>query len=133
MSHEHPVRRKDTHWRSLEPLEAQHCSGTSATTPGASDTAHPLDPLSAHDIAKAVQIVHTLGYLTAAMRIISITLHEPPKATVLAFDAAQQTGTPLPAGVREVELVVYDPAINTTIEAVVSLTTLLVSWQRLTG
>jgi len=136
MSHEHPARRKETHWRSLEPLEALHRSGSSVSTPGASDTAHPLDPLSAHEIAKAVQIVRTLGYLTAAMRIISVTLHEPPKATVLAWDAAhvaQQMGTSRSSVAREVELVVYDPATNTTIEAVVSLTTLLVSWQRLTG
>ena len=135
MSHEHHARRKENHWLSLEPHEAPHRSGTStsASTPGASDPAHPLDPLSAHEIAKAVQIVRTLGYLTAAMRILSLTLHEPPKAMVLACDAARQMGTSQPGVAREVELVVYDPATNTTVEAVVSLTTLLVSWQRRTG
>jgi primary-amine oxidase len=133
VSHEHSAQKKDNHWLSLVPHEAPHRSGTSATTPGASDMLHPLDPLSAHEIAQAVQIVRTLGYLTAAMRILSITLHEPPKATVFAFDTARQTGTSQPSVAREVELVVYDPATNTTVEAVVSLTTLLVSWQRHTG
>ena len=92
---------------------------------------HLLDPLSAHEIAQAVQLLRTLGHLTATMRVISVTLHEPPKAAVLAWDAAQGGECIPPA--REVELVLYDAATGSTFEAEVSLSTLLVSWRRVPG
>ncbi len=131
MSYESHLVRKDNHILSLSPVDP--VSHSHENTSEKRLVAHPLDPLSNHEIAKAVQIVRTLGYLTSAMRIISVSLHEPTKATVLAFDEAREQGTRPPLIAREVELVIYDPTTNRTTEALVSLSTLLVTWQEVAG
>ena len=48
---------------------------------------HPLEPLSAAEIAAAVGIVRASGRLGDRARFASITLHEPSKETVLGFRA----------------------------------------------
>jgi primary-amine oxidase len=115
---------------SISPHDDAHSFGDS--TPSDDASLHPLDPLSAHDIAQAVQIARTEGYLNSSMRVISAALHEPSKAVVLTFEDAQATGNRASV-VREVELVVYDPTTGNTSEAVVSLSTQFISWKQVPG
>lgn len=88
---------------------------------------HPLDPLSPEEIAATIQIVRKVRHLDIGVRWISVELHEPPKADVLAF----QEGVSF---TRQAFLVIFDPATNTTSEAIVSLTTReVVSWREVPG
>ena len=88
---------------------------------------HPLDPLSAEEIALAAQIVHAEQHLSPQTRYISIELHEPPKEAVLAFLAGDLVK-------REAFLVVLDPASGQTHGAVVSLTAgRPTSWREVPG
>jgi primary-amine oxidase len=92
-------------------------------------TLHPLDPLSAEEIASAVQLARQSDKLAGTMRVIAAERHEPTKEVVLAFAA----GTAHPPA-REALLIVLDPASNTTFEALVSLTMhTLVSWREVPG
>jgi primary-amine oxidase len=52
---------------------------------------HPLDPLTRDEIAKTVELLRAAGHVDDATRFPSITLKEPPKATVLAW----QSGLPI--------------------------------------
>ena len=51
--------------------------------------AHPLDPLSAPEIAAVVAVVGASGKIDAATRFALIDLDEPPKAEVLAWEPGQ--------------------------------------------
>jgi primary-amine oxidase len=83
-------------------------------------THHPLDPLDAGEIARAVQILRHQGAVSADARFVSVTLHEPPKDQV-AFPASE--GRDAAAEVsREAHIVLRDPRQHATCEAVVSLT-----------
>ncbi|MBC8091337.1 MAG: tyramine oxidase, partial [Pseudonocardia sp.] len=87
-------------------------------------TAHPLEPLSADEIAAAAAILRDVKELTPAHRFVFVALHEPPKAAVLA-------GGPLP---REAHVVLYERGARATYEAVVSLTEGgVVSWTLVEG
>lgn len=86
---------------------------------------HPLDPLSAAEIAAAVAILRASGGLGARLRFASITLHEPPKETVLAF----RDGDPM---TRAAFVVLLDNDTNYVYEAVVSLTEgAVIAWQHI--
>ncbi|MGN6174393.1 MAG: hypothetical protein ACTHPS_15850, partial [Streptosporangiaceae bacterium] len=43
---------------------------------------HPLDPLSGHEIRRAAGILRSDGRASAALRFVSVSLHEPPKSAV---------------------------------------------------
>src|SRR5438094_127375 len=76
---------------------------------------HPLEPLSAEEIAAAVALVREGSGIGNRVRFASITLHEPPKETVLTFRA----GDPV---AREAFIILLDTEANAVYEAVVSLT-----------
>lgn len=76
---------------------------------------HPLDPLTAGEIAKATRILKASGRITTRVRIMAYSLREPAKEVVLTF----QVGQPV---AREVFAVMRDHERRVTIEAVVSLT-----------
>ena len=76
---------------------------------------HPLEPLSAAEIAAAVGIVRESGRLGERARFASITLHEPSKESVLGFRAGD-------AVAREAFIILLDNATNAVYEAVISLT-----------
>jgi primary-amine oxidase len=84
------------------------------TEAGAGVARHPLEPLSAAEIAAAVGIVRASGRLGERVRFASITLHEPPKETVLHFRAGD-------AIAREAFIILLDNETNAVYEAVVSL------------
>ncbi|MBV9354809.1 MAG: primary-amine oxidase [Chloroflexi bacterium] len=84
---------------------------------------HPLEPLSAEEIAAAAEIVRIQRQLGPRVRFVTITLQEPPKQEVLRFDGS----TPLD---RQAFVVLLDNTTGTTCEAVVSLTRNTVAdWQ----
>lgn len=91
------------------------------------DMTHPLDPLTADELRTAVELLRTECGVGDAHRIVSVTLNEPPKADVLAFDP----GAPLD---REAFAVTYDPVAGQVHEAVLSLTSRTVlSWRVVPG
>lgn len=80
-----------------------------------STTLHPLEPLSAAEIERAVAIARQEKGIGDSYRFPCVTLREPPKAFVLSY----QTGDPCD---REASLILLDNATEKTYEAVVSLT-----------
>ncbi len=73
---------------------------------------HPLDLLTAAEVAEACRLVRADGDLSSRARFISVTLREPPKAVVRTF----HPGGPIP---REAEVVLVDA--GRTYEAVIDL------------
>ena len=98
-----------------------------ATTDTRTGTAHPLDPLSAGEIARAWELIRAKQAPGPRTRVISITLHEPAKDVVLRHQ-------PEAFVEREAFVVLLDNATRTTYEAVVSLTKEgVVSWTAVPG
>lgn len=75
---------------------------------------HPLDPLTADEVALTTSILQASGRLTPRMRLMAYSLHEPAKTLVLGFQAGQPVS-------REVSVVIRDHERRLTIEARVSL------------
>jgi primary-amine oxidase len=76
---------------------------------------YPLDPLTAAEITRTVDILRAAGRTDSSSEFANISLHEPPKARVLAY-------TPGDTLHREAFAVIYDRAQRQTFEAVVDLT-----------
>lgn len=88
---------------------------------------HPLDPLTAAEIADATRIVRQERGLGDDALFVRVYLHEPAKESVLGHD-------PRAAVERQAFLIIRDRAARATIEAVVSLTAGQVrSWQTVAG
>src|SRR3981081_3586281 len=88
---------------------------------------HPLEPLSVDEIAAAVDILRRQRQLGPRVRFVNITLHEPPKDVVLAFET---TGS----AAREASAILFDNEQGRTYEAVISLTHKTVtSWAYVPG
>src|SRR5437588_173060 len=88
---------------------------------------HPLEPLSAEEIAAAVALVRERRGLGERVRFASITLHEPSKETVLNFRAGDSVA-------REAFIILLDTEANAVYEAVVSLTAgAAVRWEHIPG
>ena len=78
------------------------------------ETQHPLEPLTAEEVATAVAVVRAQN-VGEQFRFPCVVLHEPPKSVVLNF----QTGDPTN---REAFLILLDNTTGRTYEAIVSLT-----------
>jgi primary-amine oxidase len=88
---------------------------------------HPLDPLNGGEIRQAVSILAADGRATAAMRFVSVSLHEPPKSEVASIRPGQ-------AFRREAFIVALEPREHMTYEAVVSITAgSVLSWRPVPG
>ena len=74
---------------------------------------HPLEPLTASEVAKAVSLLNQQGKVTPTTRFVSVSLKEPPKETV-----HDRSTTPP----REAFVVLFDNGTNTCHEATLSLT-----------
>jgi primary-amine oxidase len=84
--------------------------------------AHPLDPLSVDEIKRACELLLAIKKLGPEIRFAVVQLHEPTKASVLAF-------RPGDALERCAFLMVFDSRTGETHEAVVNLTLgTVVSW-----
>ena len=113
---------------SHHPKDTGHGRSGGADGHRAAGVRHPLDPLDASEIARAVEILRQAGTVTPEARFASVTLNEPPKDQV-AFPApdhpvAGQPSGPGPAVAvpREAFAVWREPRQHATCEAVVSLT-----------
>lgn len=88
---------------------------------------HPLDPLTAWEIAAASSILRAERQLGARVRFETVVLYEPDKNAVLDF----QPGDAVP---RSAFIVILDNDTASTYEAVVSLDERRVlSWKRIPG
>ena len=88
---------------------------------------HPLEPLSRDEMALAVQLLRDSGKVTPTTRFVSVSLKEPPKASVHAFTGKEA----LP---REAAAVLFDNATNSCFETEVSLSEKkLISWKHIPG
>ena len=76
---------------------------------------HPLEPLDAEEVQRAVQLLRDYGKVTPTTRFVSVSLKEPPKAAVHSV-----TGDG--AVPREALAVLFDNGTNACYEATVSLT-----------
>jgi primary-amine oxidase len=86
---------------------------------------HPLEPLTRQEIAEAVAIIRLKQSVGAQYRFPCVTLHEPEKSAVLAF----QPGDVIR---REAFMILLDNATGHTYEAVIDLTQGTVkSWQHI--
>lgn len=72
---------------------------------------HPLEPLSASEVRKAVRVLRESGKVTPTTRFVSVALFEPDKALVHAGESPP----------REAQAILFDNATNACHEAVVSL------------
>lgn len=85
---------------------------------------HPLEPLGADEVRRAVSILRDAGKVTPTTRFVSISLHEPPKAAVFA-------ATPTP---RQAFAVLFDNGTNTAHETAIDLEKgQILSFRSLTG
>ncbi|MCY7284758.1 MAG: primary-amine oxidase [Cyanobacteria bacterium CAN_BIN43] len=91
----------------------------------AATSKHPLEPLTAEEIAAAVAIARASRSLGDSFRFPCVTLHEPPKSEVLSFQVGDRI-------LRKAFLILLDNATGNTYEAVISLTEkALVSWNHI--
>ena len=139
-----------TWWREGTPVVARdHAAGQAYRRQHPDDeqravlVRHPLEPLDADEISRAVQILRQERLVTPEARFVSVSLNEPPKSQV-AFAAPagifglEQFGTHAgpgaPAISREAFVVLLEPGQHTTYEAVVSLTAhSVMSWRPVPG
>jgi primary-amine oxidase len=88
---------------------------------------HPLEPLTAEEIAAAVQVVRTERNLHERVRFASVNLHEPAKEVVLNY----VPGAPIE---RAAFIILLDNIDGATYEAVVSITEgSVISWKHIPG
>ncbi len=88
---------------------------------------HPLEPLSAEEVASAAAILKRDHGLAATARFVSITIHEPPKAEVLAFRPDHKID-------RQAKVVIRERAAHATYEGIVSISNdKTVSWKEVRG
>jgi primary-amine oxidase len=76
---------------------------------------HPLEPLSAAEVSRAVELLRAAGKVAPTTRFVSVMLKEPPKAAVHA-------GTGWAALPRLAAAVLFDNASNSCFEAELNLT-----------
>jgi primary-amine oxidase len=101
---------------------------TTQQRPTGASTVHPLEPLSADEITRAVGLLRDAGHIGGASRFVSVVLREPPKSVVLAFDA---DGT---AAAREAVARVLDKEDGKAYEALVSLSDgAVIRWEHVPG
>ena len=86
---------------------------TSSITPTTATT-HPLAPLTADEVQAATEILTASDRIAGGSRFVSVSLHEPPKEAVLAWDGVARLD-------REAFAVVYDRGGRQLYEAVVSI------------
>jgi primary-amine oxidase len=105
---------------------------------------HPLDPLDADEIRRAVAILRRERPVTLEARFVSVSLNEPTKSQFAFADPATggagqpastgQAAPRAPAAAREAFIVLMEPRQHMLYEAVVSLTAdSVVSWRPVPG
>src|SRR5215471_4299232 len=91
----------------------------------AASRSHPLDPLTAQEVEAAARAVTASAGLDPSARFVYVSLYEPAKADVIAFEA----GGPAPE--RQVKVLVREKAERASYEGVVAVDHAAVrSWRR---
>ena len=86
---------------------------------------HPLDPLRADEYSQTIALLRTAGHVNDASRFSNVDLHDPPKASVLAWRPGQDFDRSAFAIVKQG---------SQTFEAVVDLSNeSVVSWTEIEG
>lgn len=107
------------------------CMTTTCETPTSlnpqAGALHPLEPLTAAEINQAVSLLRQQKNVGDGFRFPSVTLHEPPKALVQAYQPGDRFE-------REVAVILLDNATGQTYEAIVSLTQgQVIFWRQVPG
>lgn len=90
-------------------------------------TPHPLEPLTATEVQRAVEILRDAGKVTASTRFVSVSLHEPPKKLVHGFPHVEPVA-------RKAFAVLFDNAQNACYEAIVAISDgVIESWRHIPG
>ena len=98
-----------------------------ATTAALQSVSHPLEPLSAEEIAEASSIVKAQCGLGPRVRFETVVLQEPPKEVVQSFQSGDAVS-------RDAVVVILDNDAQATYEGVVSLHEQRVtSWEHVPG
>ncbi|MCA9261240.1 MAG: hypothetical protein KDA61_18620, partial [Planctomycetales bacterium] len=97
-----------------ELIQVQLASGVASNSFSFSP-AHPLEPLTAQEVARTTAILKAQDKVTSTTRFVSVSLKEPPKELIHAG------GDPSPP--REAFVVLFDNAANSCYEATLSLAT----------
>jgi primary-amine oxidase len=92
-----------------------NAAAPAAPDAGTMTRSHPLEPLTAAEIEAAAAAVTAAAGLGPAARFVYISLYEPAKADVIAFEA----GGPAPE--REAKVIVRERAHRATYEGVVAV------------
>lgn len=88
---------------------------------------HPLEPLSAEEVRRAVGLLKSAGKVTPTTRFVSVALREPDKALVHGFTGERPTA-------RAAFAVLFDNGTNSCYEATLSLTDeKLLAWKHVPG
>src|SRR5579859_5677818 len=86
---------------------------------------HPLDPLTPEEVEAAARAVTDAAGLAPSARFVYVSLYEPAKADVIAFEA----GGPAPE--RQVKVLVREKAERASYEGIVAVDHAAVrSWRR---
>jgi len=100
---------------------------TSVTTGASRQPVHPLEPLTEDEIRAAVTVVRATGRLTDSARFSTVTLDEPSKQAVTAFERGDRGDR---GERRRVRLVIVPGPECSGIEAVVVVATgQVVAWE----
>ncbi|NND69774.1 MAG: DUF4198 domain-containing protein [Halioglobus sp.] len=114
----HPVEQGEVVWLS-------YWASVTFGLPVRLDDLHPMDPLTAVELSRAVKVIADSGRATEATRLGMVTLAEPEKAAVLAW----RPGRPLARGA--LALVIND---NTVSEVSIDLVSgKIIAWRELEG
>ncbi|MBM9468253.1 primary-amine oxidase [Nakamurella leprariae] len=93
-------------------------AGSTTTSQAEPAVGHPLDPLTEDEFRSVTGVLAERRGVGPSFRYASVTLLEPPKAELLAWEAA---GRPDPRPDRRAQAVVWDRSDNRVFEAVVRL------------
>src|ERR1700728_2313129 len=106
------------------PISLSHRFAPGATAMTAT-IKHPLEPLTAQEVALAVTLLKDAGKVTPTTRFVSVSLKEPAKELVHAAKSDLK---------REAFAVLFDNATNSCYETSLSLTDRkLLSWKHIPG
>ena len=93
-------------------------SSTESAAEAITPQPHPLDPLTAAEIEAATAAVKAAKGLAGTARFVYVSLYEPSKAEVIAYEAGAGATPPPP---RLVKVVIRERAQRATYEAIVTL------------
>jgi primary-amine oxidase len=88
---------------------------------------HPLEPLTADEVQKAVRLLNESGKVTPTTRFVSVALKEPDKSVAYGFRGDRPSA-------RDAFAVLFENATNSCYEATLSLTdNRMLAWEHIPG